>query len=199
MKILDVRKNWPDQTVDKSLVAANQKGLYDAYRRHMESSGRWGILFSDEKEFIAGDGFFHNFPTSQIYMHSGKKLIVPILPTAAIIFMSPMSYPSEPKLVTLRLNSHEVETINEITQIYASDFIFFRNEKPNLTEDFKTGKYQEYEFHGDPWLDSLLDDLSQYNNWGENGAATISSKRYFTESLEGNRRFETLAQTKKRV
>lgn len=192
-------QNWPDQTVDKSLVAANQKGLYDAYRRHMESSGRWGILFSDEKEFIAGDGFFHNFPTSQIYMHSGKKLILPILPTAAIIFMSPMSYPSEPKLVTLRLNSHEVETINKITQIYASDFIFFRNEKPNLTEDFKTGKYQEYEFHGDTWLDSLLDDLSQYNNWGENGAATISSKRYFTESLEGNRRFESLAQTKKRV
>ncbi len=192
-------QNWSDQTVDKSLIAANQRHLYDAYRKHMKSSGRWAILFSDEKEFIAGDGFFHNFPASQDFINSGKKLILPILPTAAIIFMSPMSYPTEPKLVTLRLNSNEVETINEITQIYACDYLFFRNEKPNLTEDFKIGKYQQYEFDGDPWLDSLLDDLSQYNNWGENGAAKISSKRYFTESLEGNRRFKSLKQTKKRV
>ena len=43
------------------MIALNQRGLYDAYRRQMEHGGRWPILFSYKKEFIAGDGFLHNF------------------------------------------------------------------------------------------------------------------------------------------
>jgi hypothetical protein len=84
-----VKREWSDEPADKNLIAANQQGLYDAYRKRMEGSGRWAILFSDEKEFIAGDGFLHNFPASQDGINSGLKLVLPILPTATIIYMAP--------------------------------------------------------------------------------------------------------------
>ena len=169
------------------LIASNQRGLYEAYRKRMESSGRWAILFSDEKELIAGDGFLHNFPASQDGINSGKKLVLPILPTASIVYMLPMQYPTEPRFVTLRLGGDEVAALNLITQVYASDFLFFRDERPELIEAFKAGRHQMFEYHGHEWLDSLLDDLSQYNRWGEDGAPQISHQRPYTESLNGNR------------
>jgi hypothetical protein len=178
-----------DPTADKTLIAANQRGLYDAYRKRM-MHGRWAILFSDEREFIAGDGFLHNFPASQDGLNSGLKLVLPILPTATIVYMSPMQYPSEPRLVTLRLAAKEVERLNAITQVYASDFLFYRDEKPELSKAFQHGEHRQFEYHGHHWLDPLLDDLSQYNRWGKDGAAGISSRRPYSESLEGNRWLE---------
>jgi len=181
-----------DPTADKTLIAANQRGLYDAYRKRM-ARGRWAILFSDEKEFVAGDGFLHNFPASQDALNSGLKLVLPILPTATIAYMSPMQYPTEPRLVTLRLGADEVERLNAITQVYASDFLFYREDKPMLTEAFRHGEHRQFQYHGHHWLDPLLDDLSQYNRWGKDGAAGISSRRPYSESLEGNRWLDRLA------
>lgn len=151
----------PNPTADKTLIAVNQRGLYDAYRKRM-MHGRWAILFSDEREFVAGDGFLHNFPASQNALDAGLKLVLPILPTATIVYTSPMQYPIEPRLVTLRLGAEEVERLNAITQVYASDFLFYRVDKPALTEAFRHGGHRQFQYHGHHWLDPLLDDLSQY-------------------------------------
>lgn len=186
-----------DPTADKTLIAANQRGLYDAYRNRMEGSGRWAILFSDEKEFIAGDGFLHNFPASQDGINSGKKLLLPILPTAAIVYMLPMQYPTEPRLVTLKVSAGEAESLNAITQVYASEFLFFRDEKPTLADAFKLGQHRIFEYHGHDWLDPLLDDLSQYNLWGKDGAAGMCARRPYSESLRGNRLFNAFASQKR--
>ena len=175
-----------DPTADKTLIATNQRGLYDAYRKRM-TYGRWAILFSEEKEFIAGDGFLHNFPASQDALNSGLKLVLPILPTATIVYMAPMQYPTEPRLVTLRLGADEVERLNAITQVYASDFLFFRDDPPEVSDDFRHGEHRQFRYHGHSWLDPLLDNLSQYNRWGKNGAAGISSRRPYSKSLDGNR------------
>lgn len=174
-----------DPTADKTLIAANQRGLYDAYCKRM-MFGRWAILFSDVKEIVAGDGFLHNFPASQDALNSGLKLVLPILPTAMIVYMSPMQYPTEPRLVTLRLSANEVEQLNAITQVYASDFLFFRDEEPNLSEDFKHGEHRQFQYHRHQWLDQLLDDLSQYHRWGKDGSAGISSQRQFSKAIEGD-------------
>jgi hypothetical protein len=182
-----------DPSADKTMIATNQRGLYDAYRKCMESSGRWAVLFSDEKEFIAGDGFLHNFPASQGGLNSGRKLVLPILPTAAIIYMLPMQYPSQPRLVTLRLSATEVGSLNDIVQVYASNFLFYREERRILSEDFRCGAHRQFQYNGHTWLDRLLDDLSQYNRWGEGGSAGMCSRRPYTEALEGNRWLDKFA------
>ena len=183
-----------DPKADKTLIALNQRGLYDAYRKHMEGGGRWAILFSDEKEFVAGDGFFHNFPASQDGLNSGRKLVLPLLPTATIVFMRPMSHPSEPRLVTLRLGAGEVQTLNDVVQVYASDVLFYRDEKPILSDAFKSGVHREFRYHGHSWLDGVLDNLSQYNLWGPGGTPGRCSRSPFSEALHGNRWLENISQ-----
>lgn len=174
-----------DPTANKTLIALNQRGLYDAYRKRM-MLGRWAVLFSDEREFIAGDGFLHNFPASADGLNSGLKLILPILPTATIVYMSPRQHPTEPRLVTLRLDANEVARLNAITQVYASDFLFYRDDMPELTDTFRQGEHRQFHYHRDPWLDRLLDDLSQYNRCGKGGTAAISSQRPYSDPLQGN-------------
>lgn len=191
----EFRREYGLPKADKTLIALNQRGLYDAYRRRMESSGRWAILFSDEKEFIAGDGFLHNFPASEVGINSGKKLVLPILPTAAIVYMLPMQYPSDPRVVTIRMSRAEVASLNDIVQVYASDFLFFRDEEPVLTEDFRIGRHRIFKYHAHDWLDSLLDDLSQYSRRGEGGAAAMCRRRPYAEASEGNRWLDSFIQS----
>jgi hypothetical protein len=185
-----------DTRADKNLIAGNQRGLYDAYRRRMESSGRWAVLFSDSKELVAGDGFFHNFPASADAISSGKKLVLPILPTVAVVFMAPSSHPTEPKLVTLRLGDIEAEQLNEIVQVYSRDILYFRTKKPALIEAFKAAEYREFQYNQHDWLDSLLDDLSQYNLWGKNGAPSMGKERPYSESIAGARMLDRLIDQK---
>jgi hypothetical protein len=183
-----------DPKADKNLIAANQRGLYEAYRKRMENGGRWAVLFSDSKEFIAGDGFLHNFPASVDGIISGKKLVLPILPTVTIIYMLPMSYPSDPKLVTLRVDNAETAILNDILQVYARDMLFYRTEKPALSSAFRTAEYRQYKYNEHEWLDGMLDDLSQYNFWGKDGVPGTTSRRPYSESIEGNRMLDRFAE-----
>ncbi len=182
-----------DPTADKNLIAVNQRGLYDAYRKRMESSGRWAILFTDSTEFIAGDGFLHNFPASVDAINSGKKLVLPILPTATIVYLLPMGHPLEPKLVTLRVDSDEVAQLNYFVQVYARDLLFYRSEQPVLSDAFRCGEYREFKYSQNEWLDGVLDDLSQYNLWGKDGAPGMCSSRPYSEAIAGNRMLDELA------
>lgn len=187
------RFGFADPTADKTLIASNQRGLYEAYRRCMAGRGRWAIIFSDEREFVAGDGFLHNFPASQDGINSGLKLVIPILPTATIVYMLPGAHPTEPRLVTLRASTAEVEALNTIVQVYAKDFLFFRDHQPVLIEAFKLGQHQIYKYHGHEWLDGLLDDLSQFNLWGQGGTAGATGRRPYSERLKGERWLSTFA------
>ena len=182
------RLGLADPKADKILIAANQSGLYDAYGAHLMNSGRWAVIFSDSKEFIAGDGFLHNFPATRDGLGSGLKLILPILPTAAIVYMRPVGpYPSEPRLVTFGASQAEVSALNDIVQVYASGVLFFRAEQPVLTEGFKVGDHRQFEYHQCTWLDALLDDLSQYNLWGINGTPGMCSRRPYSGPSDGDR------------
>jgi hypothetical protein len=184
-----------DPKADKNLIAANQHSLYDAYRTYMEQGGRWGILFSDSREFVAGDGFLHNFPASPDGLGSGRKLVLPILPTATIIYMTPLGgYPAEPRLVTLHVAQAEVTRLNHIAQVYACDFLFFRSEQPALNAAFLVGEHRQFQYHQHVWLDGLLDDLSQYNLWGRGGTPGMCVRRPYSESIEGNRLLDSLSQ-----
>lgn len=74
-----------------------------------------------------------------------------------------LDYPTEPRLVTLRLGAEEVEQVNAITQVYACDFLFYRDDKPELSNAFQHGEHRQFQYHRHHWLDPLLDKLSQYN------------------------------------
>ena len=173
------------------LIAANQRWLYDAYFKVLVRSGRWAVLFSDTDEFIFGDGFVHDFPASQDALHAPRRAIVPLTPTIAIVYAYPQSYPSEPRLVTLRLEPLEVRFFNNALQGYANDFLFYRSQQPELIEAFTEGGHRQFEYHRHEWLEGFLDDVSQYNLWGPGGTPS-RGRSEFLRNFRENAQFETL-------
>ncbi|HEX5238317.1 MAG TPA: hypothetical protein VFW39_07640 [Sphingomicrobium sp.] len=176
---------------DEPLIAMNQRGLYDAYYRMTERSGRWAVLFSDADEFIFGDGFLHDFPASTDGLHAPRRAIVPLTPTIAVVYAYPRSYPTEPRLVTLRLEPEEVQFFNMALQGYANEYLFYRSQQPALTGAFTQGGHRQFEYHRHEWLEEFLDDVSQYNLWGPGGAPGRCGNQ-FLKSFRDSARFEAM-------
>lgn len=185
-----------ESAAPKALIAANQHGLYDAYRKRLELSGRWAVLFTDNIEFISGDGFLHNFPSSVDGFNSNRKSILPLTPEMCLAYILPMHYPSDPKLVTIRLSDHEVHIMNEFVQIYSSDFLFFRSQKPEVFPHFFSGGHLQLKYHQHEWLDRLLDDLSQYNHWGGGGKPSRCQTSPFSEAIEMEKMLDNLLESR---
>ncbi len=173
------------------LIAMNQRGLYDAYYRMTERSGRWAVLFSDAYEFIFGDGFLHDFPASTDGLCAPRRAIVPLTPTIGIVYAYPRSYPTEPRLVTLRLEPAEVQFFNEALQGYANEFLFYRFQQPKLISSFTDGGHREFPYHRHEWLEEFLDDVSQYNLWGPGGTPGRCESQ-FLRSFHESTRFEAM-------
>ncbi len=144
---------------DQTLINLN---LHHAYERLQKTSGRGKMLLlkSTEKEFIFGDGFFNNYiSTSQT--PSNAKIILPLTPCTAVMFVRPRQYLTEPRLGILNLDESEVDFINYFTQVYSCDFVFYRSQKPQLTNDFTCHRFLDFECHQHPWIEELTSDLAK--------------------------------------
>lgn len=139
---------------DKTLIAANLRQVYG----QLSGTGRLGdgkflVLISRSSEFIFGDGMYNNVSPSAMYMH-GARLLVPVTPQIAVLHVRPMSYMVEPRLVTRRVSGDVVHVVNEATQIYSKDYLFYRSDQPDLSEHFKRKEHLVYA-QGDP-IDRLV-------------------------------------------
>ncbi len=142
--------------VDKTLIAANMQRSHASVTRVLAGGGKFVVLFSDGPELIFGDGFLHNFPIGTdrpLY----ARCLVPILPSAAILFVQSCAYRTQPELMTMRLREDEVHFLNRIVQIYSCDHIFYRAEQPLIADEFARHEHLEFEYHKHPWLESLID------------------------------------------
>jgi hypothetical protein len=104
------------------------------------------VIFSPEREFIFGDGFYHNFSVPVQHLHN-PKMLVPITPWMSVLYTRPMSYRTEPKLVTLVATAAETDALNYAVQVYARKAIFYRSERPTITEAFAQGKHLVFADH----------------------------------------------------
>lgn len=141
--------------VDKTLIAANMHASHGVFTNVINGGGKFIALVSDGPELIFGDGFLHNFPIGTDRPLNARCLI-PLLPSVAVIFVQPFSYGTQPELMTMRLRENEVDFINRTIQIYSRDHIFYRSEKPTITDEFTRHEHLDFEYHEHPWLDDLL-------------------------------------------
>lgn len=172
-----------DPEPEDHLIAANQRPLHESYASTMRGRGRWSILFSDSDEFIFGDGFLHNFNTISGPWHSGPCLI-PLLPSTTILYDTPSSYRTSPRLVTIRLNKDEIKFMNDTVQIYSKNYIFYRSQKPLMHPNFSTSEHMEYKYNQTDWLRWFSAQLSQFparpREWdGGRSMIPISMRGYF--------------------
>lgn len=153
------RFNIPKPKVPDLLINLNLRNGYDTFKKNI-IRGKYLVLFSLEKEFIFGDGFFNNF-NEATNAPTSPKYLIPLLPNACVFYARPMSYTSHPRLMTALLNNEEVDYINRTTMIYSKDNVFYRNDSPDLIDDFKKNEYRQYEYDADYTLDHWINVFTQ--------------------------------------
>jgi len=142
-------------TTDEICMKLNQRDTLVKFKTALSGHGKFAVLFSSEHEFIFGDGFYHNF-TSSIAAPIEPRIIVPILPNICIFYSRPMSYRTNPRLITKELTKNDIDFINQTTITYSRDYIFYRQQRPDISENFSCKKFLEYHPNGDPVIDAFL-------------------------------------------
>lgn len=126
-----------------SLIAVNMRHMH---RRAVEAFGVRGkaiAILSPDREFIFGDGFYHNLGSPAMAPHA-PRILAPLTPRLAVLYARPMQYRPEPRLSTLVIEADEADALNQVVQIYGAQAVFYRSEKPVLTDEFRAGKHLEF-------------------------------------------------------
>lgn len=150
------RFGFTDPKADKNLINLNLRSSIEYIGKHFKN-GKIILAFSDDKEFIFGDGFYTNMTTESCIGH--KKTVIPVTPVMALFFSKPTQYFTYPKLFTCKLDRYYVELINDLTKVYSGKNIFYRSQKPEIGDEFSQGKFLQYEYHKVPWLERFLADM----------------------------------------
>lgn len=123
-----------------SLIALNMRDMHARAVQACGLRGKATAIWSPEREFIFGDGFFHNLNSSCCPPYS-PQVLAPLTPRLAVLYAIPMRYREEPRLSTLVIGAREAEALNHVVQIYANDKIYYRSDKPTVTGEYSVGKH----------------------------------------------------------
>lgn len=136
------------------LIGLNMKDSQRVLADSIGADAKFVAVFSQAREFVFGDGFFHNVANVRMRPHN-PKIFVPLTPHLSILICRPRQYMVIPKLHTLLLDDHEVDICNDTVQVYARNAIFFREQQPEIRESFRSARHLCYDHPGNP-IDTLI-------------------------------------------
>lgn len=141
-----------------SLIGMNMRNSQRVLSDSIGSRAKFVAIYSEKKEFVFGDGFFHNVTIVQM-APSRPKMLVPITPNISIVVFRPGMFTLEPKLTTLVLEEEEVDRCNHAVQVYSRNAIYYRSQMPEQVDDaFRCATHQIYADPNNP-VDSLLNSI----------------------------------------
>lgn len=123
-----------------SLIALNMRDMHTRAVKAFGVRGKATAIWSPDREFVFGDGFFHNLISPSGPPHS-PRILAPLTPRLAVLYTSPARYVVEPRLSTLVISAGEADALNHVVQIYACDKLYYRSEKPVLADEYRVGKH----------------------------------------------------------
>jgi len=162
-RVKSSREHFPtaDIKADTTTIAHNMRPLLAAFTNRMSVTGKFALLFSEDRELIFGDGFFSTFPTNG-HAASNARCIVPLTPSMAVLYTSPFRYVSNCDLVTMTLRDEEVEFLNLLVQVYSREKLFYRRDRPHIHESFAARQHMLLEEPGDPELNALFAAVAEF-------------------------------------
>jgi hypothetical protein len=137
-----------------SLIGINMRQSQRVIADSIGSRAKFAVLFTSGREFLYGDGFFHNV-TAMVNAPYDPKIVAPITPTISVVVSRPKRFSVEPRLSTIVLSEEEVDNCNQAVQVYSSRALFFRNDAPSLQDVFTRGEHLRYA-NADNQLDELI-------------------------------------------
>lgn len=145
---------------DGTLIALNINQHYAQVVDSLKSGGKIVVLRSVENEFVFGEGYLSTLVGHGIELT--YRCLLPLTPNMAILAFASRQYKRLPSICTIGVTPQEVNLINEVTQVYSRDYIFFRRVAPRIIDQFKVRKFLSLEFHNFPWLENLMQSVANY-------------------------------------
>lgn len=117
------------------------------------------ILHSPLKRFIYGDGSLDWLTSGLFANRVDGRTLIPLTPHLCVYFCTPRSMRSTPNCASLSAAPWMVDRVNEITQIYAKDKLFFLGKAPKLTDAYRRSQFLEHKEKTDVLID-MLDEVA---------------------------------------
>ncbi len=146
-----------------SIIAMNMRDSHQRAVSQIGTRGKFSIFYSPEREFIFGDGFFHNVRSPVQYQLNSYKMLVPITPEISVLYACPSQYTTEPRLFTIVITPKEADTLNNMVQIYSRNSLFYRSEKPTIIPDYEGAEHMECVDENNP-VDTLISAIPGVRN-----------------------------------
>lgn len=140
-----------------AIIGLNLRGSQRVVSDSIGTRAKFAVLYSPDREFIFGDGLFHNI-TSPNQLPLTPTILAPLTPHIGALMVRPMQYTADPRLVTLMLSEEEADHFNHITQIYSKEMLFYRSEKPKIIDEFRRRQHLQISGPGHP-VDQLIASL----------------------------------------
>lgn len=118
------------------------------------------ILHSDQGRFICGDGYLDWLSGGLQANRVNGRAVVPLTPHLCVYISTPMTMRTNRNCAAIRAAPWMVERVNEITQVYSRDRLFFLGRKPPLTDNFRKQEFLEHSNYRVDLLDQL-DEIAQ--------------------------------------
>jgi hypothetical protein len=113
------------------------------------------ILHADHSRFICGDGYLDGLSGSLQAGRVSGRALMPLTPHLCVYICTPTAMRTERNCIAIRAAPWVVERVNEITQVYSRDRLFFLGREPRLTHHFVQQQFLEYSNHQVDLLDKL--------------------------------------------
>lgn len=156
----------PDEEIGKMNMAQN----YRLVRRRCESgllSNQYFILIhSPLKKFIFGDGHLDWLTTGSLNGSIQGRAILPLTPHLAVYICTPRSMRTKPNCASFSAAPWIVDWINELTQIYSKNQLFYLGRPPKLTDAFIKGEHLVHKKKTDALIDKL-DEIAGIKKHGD--------------------------------
>ncbi len=149
----------PDEEVGKANMLQNYRIAKDLCLDGLISNQYFVLLHSPLKKFIFGDGSLDWLTSALVGNRINGRALLPLTPHLCVYFCTPMSMRSTPNCASLYVAPWMVDWVNEITQIYSKDKLFFLGKPPKLTDAFSRHQFLEHKERTDVLID-MLDEIA---------------------------------------
>ena len=113
------------------------------------------LLHSPSDHFLFGDGSLDWLTDGLMTLRINGKMIMPLTPQLCVYFCTPQSMRSYLNCISMVATPWIVDRVNEVTQIYSRDRLFFLGKVPILTDAFRQQKFLRHGYRQDSLIDYL--------------------------------------------
>ena len=117
------------------------------------------LIHSPLKKFNVGDGYLDWLTSSVGSNRISGRALLPLTPHLCVYFCTPNFMRSTPNCASFIAAPWIVDRINEFTQIYSRDYLFFVGTPPELKDHFSQRQFLTHSKRADDLID-MLDEVA---------------------------------------